>query len=275
MYIKNIFLVIFLGCMLSNCEMIVKVPIPETPTKLVVTSFIAPQDTLLEVVVSESTPLYKPNTNTSKEVLNATVQLSDGANTIILPHKEKGRYQVKASLFAISQGKTYELRVTHPDGRKVNAKCTIPLTQNPELKAVFTKNIEPNQYEAKISWIDDPQANHYYRFLMYQKYPYNMDNDSTWIEQGDAWADDKNRQGAIFAQTRNVYKSSANKPIPLLFLLLSTDEAYQRYHFTIEASQNNDGNPFAEPLPVYTNIEGGLGVFAGYQRYELRVNFKE
>ncbi|MFP4340863.1 MAG: DUF4249 family protein [Cyclobacteriaceae bacterium] len=29
---------------------------------------------------------------------------------------------------------------------------------------------------------------------------------------------------------------------------------------------DTDGNPFAEPVPVYNNIMGGYGIFAGFSQ---------
>jgi hypothetical protein len=42
----------------------------------------------------------------------------------------------------------------------------------------------------------------------------------------------------------------------------------------VEQHQDANGNPFAEPVLVYTNVTGGLGVFAAYNQLKatLRVN---
>jgi hypothetical protein len=45
--------------------------------------------------------------------------------------------------------------------------------------------------------------------------------------------------------------------------LLNTCKPYYQYHKSLE-NYNDGENPFAEPTPIYSNIEGGLGVFAAY-----------
>lgn len=42
----------------------------------------------------------------------------------------------------------------------------------------------------------------------------------------------------------------------------NTSESYYRYMKSIENGDGESGNPFAEPTTMYTNIEGGYGVFA-------------
>lgn len=47
-------------------------------------------------------------------------------------------------------------------------------------------------------------------------------------------------------------------------LRLSTlSEAYYRYRVTARRFINTNGDPFAEPVLVFSNVEGGLGVFGG------------
>ncbi|MBD0254725.1 MAG: DUF4249 family protein, partial [Cytophagales bacterium] len=57
--------------------------------------------------------------------------------------------------------------------------------------------------------------------------------------------------------------------VTLYAYLLHTDRAYFEYHRTLRA--NADSNPFAEPVLLYSNVEGGLGVFAAFNRTTLEV----
>ena len=50
----------------------------------------------------------------------------------------------------------------------------------------------------------------------------------------------------------------------LIFLLKHLTEAQYKHQVSRELQNWNDGNPFAEPVPVYNNIENGFGIFAGY-----------
>lgn len=50
----------------------------------------------------------------------------------------------------------------------------------------------------------------------------------------------------------------------LRVLLLSISQEYYMYLTTIDLQQSVDGDPFAQPTPIFSNIENGLGIFAGY-----------
>ncbi len=56
---------------------------------------------------------------------------------------------------------------------------------------------------------------------------------------------------------------SFNSPGTLDLRLLSISEDAFRYFRTLERYAYAEGDPFAEPVQVFTNIEGGLGIWAG------------
>ena len=47
-------------------------------------------------------------------------------------------------------------------------------------------------------------------------------------------------------------------------VLLSVSEEYYKYFTTKSLQDYTNGDPFAQPVQVFTNIENGLGIFAGY-----------
>lgn len=51
-------------------------------------------------------------------------------------------------------------------------------------------------------------------------------------------------------------------------LTLSTD--FFDFAISYQKQKNNSSNPFAEPTQVYSNIDGGLGIFAGYSVTEVQ-----
>ncbi len=53
--------------------------------------------------------------------------------------------------------------------------------------------------------------------------------------------------------------------------LLHTDEHYYRYHQTARAHDIAADNPFAEPVLLYSNVKGGLGVFASYNSFSTDI----
>jgi hypothetical protein len=45
--------------------------------------------------------------------------------------------------------------------------------------------------------------------------------------------------------------------------LLNTDKSYYDYHRSLGNYDSGD-DPFTEPSPVFSNVNGGLGIFAAY-----------
>jgi hypothetical protein len=45
--------------------------------------------------------------------------------------------------------------------------------------------------------------------------------------------------------------------------LVNTSEAYFNYLKSFNMYQRASGNPFATPVQVYSNVENGMGIFAG------------
>jgi hypothetical protein len=64
--------------------------------------------------------------------------------------------------------------------------------------------------------------------------------------------------------TQYRYYVSGKPPLPKWkFTLGHTYEDYYKYFHSVTLQQYNDGNPFAQPVQIHTNIQGGLGIFAG------------
>src|ERR687886_1486102 len=86
----------------------------KNPASLVINAFISPQDSLIQVFVYESIPVNTALT-TPRLVPNATVRLSSGSESVILPKVRYETstpssfevYQIPAGSFSIQAGKNY------------------------------------------------------------------------------------------------------------------------------------------------------------------------
>ena len=61
------------------------------------------------------------------------------------------------------------------------------------------------------------------------------------------------------------------KPLTLRISVLQTDENYYKYHRARQQQRQSQGNPFAEPILMPSNIQGGLGCFAAYNRSTMEI----
>ncbi|WKN31727.1 DUF4249 domain-containing protein [Porifericola rhodea] len=62
----------------------------------------------------------------------------------------------------------------------------------------------------------------------------------------------------------SVYYSNKEQENEYLLQLRSLNKSQYQYLRSIDLQYDTEGNPFSEPAPVYNNIEGGYGIFAGY-----------
>lgn len=258
----------------TACEsMLSDVDVPESEPKLVVSGYLSPDDDTISIIVKKSRPLYVPTQgwdNSFPPVNNATVTISDGLNSVTLPfNSHRGTYQLPAVNMPVTAGETYSLEVTTPDGYHATSSCTIPIGVAPDVELTGIDTI--NQYgsisvKVSLRFRDLPGTGNFYRIaagtlygdgINYYRYFYE-----TGFERGEPFVSDKNKEGELFTyRTWEIYNDNLTDN-NLYVSLLITDENYYNFHRSINSSSDGD-NPFSEPTPVFTNIEGGLGIFAG------------
>ncbi len=86
---------------------------------------------------------------------------------------------------------------------------------------------------------------------------------------------DVNGDGPGAEAALNVLALSNVLPGPQVLLrLLSTEPLYYRYKDAVIRQRENRNNPFAEPVLIPTNIQGGLGCFAAYNQSSLTVKVR-
>ena len=258
--------------LLNSCTKDADVKLPPVESKLVISSFISPSDTIVKVDVSVSQPLYNnSNSGQYSKVADATVQINDGTTFQTLSYNSTGNYYfVNTSVFPIIVGTTYYLTVSTPDGKNVNASTSIP-AQNPTLTYSAEKVDDPNndnRYVFKTKWNDTPGTEDYYRLVYYDKSFNNLD--TTYWQAYFNNISDEGKDGSTFEEQFEVYLSDYNGVSTGELQLIHASKEYYLYHKKlIDAAFS--GGPFSEPVQMYSNINGGYGAFAGYYAYKLDV----
>ena len=297
---KNKFLNIILilsQLLLFSCESLIKEIdpsfLPETDSKLVVACFISPQDTILAAKVTETKLLIGTTGDVREDITNASVSLSDGSKSIRLIYSSKlGYYRALPSELPILVGKTYTITASTPDGRKVNASTTVPnLIPIKEVKIDSTmvndfqqgNRVTNTEYDVKVIWQDKAGETNYYRAISEFTFIYRIGDPiskkvintvvSTIIDL--RTIDDKDADGKLLSLNRaylptniggNIQGQDANLKTRLDKIkvgLFQTDIHYYNYHTSLRRQRENN-NPFAEPVLLYTNINGGFGCFGAY-----------
>ncbi len=158
---------------LAACESLVtdvdQGNLPQVESKLVVQCFISPQSARINVIVTESVPLFAEPDLKGGVIPNAVVKLSDGSREAVIPFDTTNQlYSVDKAVLPILPGKTYFLSVT--DGvRSVSASCTVPLSavvpKAYEIDTTASGDISARDttLTVKYTWADIAGQTNYYR----------------------------------------------------------------------------------------------------------------
>jgi hypothetical protein len=256
----------------AGCELEVKnLKVPDFQQKLVVSSFISPYDTISLVSIYSNEKVFG-ELNDSESLGNLTATVSNGQKEIIL-RNINGRYYFKPNEMTIEEGKTYVLRVSSDKGLTAEASCTVPIKKELHPEADTVKELSKYEWMPDVYFINtnyyitDPSGEaNFYRFYSneIEYYPGNL---SVW-QVGSVNAELLNDTGKdgqrIFAYTASVTEPSPDcDSAKMILYILQTDKQYYNYHHSLENYSGGEV-PFSEISPVYSNIEGGLGIFASY-----------
>jgi hypothetical protein len=264
----------FISFTLCSCEKDASnlVPVNE---KIVVNSFISPQDLILKVFVNVSSPYYQPHvygSDNSSQLKNALVFISDGSIKKQLIWNDLNKdFELDQNQFPILVGKTYYLDVKTPDGRQVSAQTTIP---SPVLNPIFdflgykTNSVSgANSALVRYQISDDATVLNYYKFFTEIKGFDAQNKNVSIMSGGEELQSDKNFNGNIFENTiqfivYNYDKTQTTEKYTGYFIACNKD--YYEFYKTLTMANAGSTTPFSEYTQVYSNIKGGLGVFAGY-----------
>ncbi|WP_187261978.1 DUF4249 domain-containing protein [Pontibacter beigongshangensis] len=257
--------------------------------KLVVTSFISPQDTFLVAKLQTSQPaIGKMLSEEQRKVKDAAVTISDGLTTVTLPYNaDLNSYQTEAVNLPPVAGKTYTLKVSTPAGAKAEASCVVPAVDNIEITEInYTATRDDEEYhhnfwryDLSYKWIDAPGVTNYYHALAYMKYQVEvwpnkltMFNDIyPTLDKGNLVKDESAVNNVLQSPKFTQYGNDLGpvpRPYTLYAYLMVTEKHYYLYHRSVLEQQEVSGNPFAEPKFIYSNMAGALGAFGAYNRLE-------
>lgn len=267
-----------------GCENIVEVDFPAYSPQLVVHGLFRPGQPW-EVYVTRSVGLGASASQLGEAYIpNARVEIFEGERLItVLTHQGLGRYVASGQFPEV--GEIYTLHVAAPGFTPVVAADQIP---NPlvRLEAVFIDSVVvglEDQVEAEIQFhlADLDMQPNFYELQIWYDYGAGprpiayRTNDP--VLQGDSFQEfvrngtsiiyyEVSRFEDAFFQNQSFSSSLRFDRLEANYYGISVNpisENYFRYQKTLAQIAEDEENPFAEPTPVFTNVMGGLGVFAG------------
>jgi len=177
-------------------------------------------------------------------------------------------------------GANYELEVSHPNydktTRAVQTMPFPPIVDNANYQElnIYDPLRETDYHSLKINFTDESNTEDYYFIHGYiQNKCCPEDFFSVWTWSNDArLLETVSSQGLIFNDKGIVGQNyELDLSLDATYIDLDVHNLYVRfskitkdqflYMRSKKAYQDSDGNPFAEPVTVHSNIENGLGIF--------------
>ena len=271
----------------SSCELIIDVSIPDKERKIVVNGLISP-DKPVKMHLSRSLSVLEPDSVIALSAADA--RLFDGTTMIGKFIEDSSGYYSLPGFIPLSN-KSYRLTVSEVSLKPVDATAVLP--EPVVLLAVDTVTVTNSwgwqELKLKIRFSDPPGRKNLYgigvnittneidyrtmqptgRKVTHPAYLYNTDDhflqDESHYFDGKIFFDD-----VLFNGTEKLievgvsdYSFFESDTVWMDVRLEQLDESYYRYVVSNEAYGKANGNPFAEPVQVYSNVNGGYGIFAG------------
>jgi hypothetical protein len=271
---KETIYILFIIFLLFSCETIVNVNLPKHNPKIVVNSINSPEfpwvvDLSLSKGILESGDI--------KMLSGAKVGIYENGESIaLLKEIKNGLYAAVDKMPKV--GIDYQLKVSAKGFKPVSADCHIPkvVTINDVTTNVLQSD-ERKELEFIISFADPPKTDNYYSFSVYANgyAVYFSSNDLVFQDEENSFEfsgrrfsgykaifDDSVLKGCTYSL--KIYIDLDNKGNKYEIVLSSLSKEYYLYLITRRTQAENEDNPFAEPVMVFNNINGGFGIFTGY-----------
>jgi hypothetical protein len=196
---------------------------------------------------------------------------------------------------------TYRIEVSVPGYKKITATSRIP-TKIITKPIIFNtqQEIRENYIYSynfyKFGFTDPPEANYYHiSTISYNPFPSNAGNfyvevplfsKDPVIEEANTYNNLYNIMMYSFSDWRFNGKDYdfefeigdsnlrySGDTLDVFISLNNTSKEFEYYIKSLMASMKNKDNFLAEPLPIFTNIVNGLGIFAGYSHNVEKITF--
>ncbi len=282
--LTSLFLIIILLAMVSCEKTVTNVTLPDAKPKVVVFSYLSPDTDTIVAEVFYSRTINQPSGIEKTGIKDAQVIISDlGGQSVQLQYNNlKNNYFAPVNAGFLKENSMYFLEIKTTNGEQVQSVCVLPV-QNASLRITHI-DIDSTQIQGmirgrfRVEFDDIAGKPDYYRIIARAVVRRIYDTDTTVVEYGlgfnygEHYISVKDRDGETFAAETQVellrVPNWVNEQLlGLKFYLLATDEHYYRFHRSLQNYVPD--NPFSEPTIIYSNVDGGLGVFAGYNKYKL------
>lgn len=277
--------------MFASCEKDIDVKIPDYKPLLVLNSNTEVDDTI-RVTVGKSEGILNYKTGHNLSVNNAIVQLYSGSNLLETMKYDSASGTYNSKTIAVEGGK-YTLKVNAPGYAEASAATIapafVPIAGIQRIKNARINQDQQQQDELRITFNDPPTKRDYYIISIIRattgpdssspsystcvntidasvedisndEIDQNTCIDGQWIFLRDELFNGTTKELKLFVESGFLENGGAQGFAEIV--LQHVTEDYFKFQKTYRFAADNNGNPFAEPTNVYTNIKNGYGVFS-------------
>jgi len=289
-------LILFLSAIqllfLTNCTKQIEFDAQDIAPRIVINSLFT-NDSLWAANISRSVGVLESTSYTSINDADVSIFDGNGVEVTTLTNQGDGLYTSPTDAMPIAD-ELYTIEVSAPGYTPVSATNRIPAAvQINSIDTVSSTNSDGQTIlETTINFQDPPANANYYMVEVLVKgtwisweedtiefrEPLEISCDDINVETVNRFSfdgfdntylylmlKDENFDGEDYALTFSVINYAELKDLELFgeIRLVNTSEAYFNYLKSFNMYQRASGNPFATPVQVYSNVENGMGIFAG------------
>ncbi len=193
----------------------------------------------------------------------------------------------------------YTIKVSAPGFESVSAQSTIPASVPVQRSRAIFAGYAPNHsldellcnFDFEVAFNDPQELRNYYHLRIHQEvqefklsesgdtartgrsvqhlgFGASINNNAVtaYLEDGvlldDVWFNGRTLNLSFPVQMR--IRTGREIPSGFYVELRTVSEEYYKFHSSIARNKNNPGPPYTEPVIVYSNVQQGRGVFAGF-----------
>ena len=286
-------LLIFSALTLSNCTKEIEFDAQDITPRIVVNSLFT-NDSIWAAHISRSVGVLETTSYTTIDDANVNIFDANANLVTTLTHQGNGLYTSPTGLTP-QANQSYTIEASASGYESVNASNSIPsAVPIYQLDTVTSTNSDGETIlEATITFQDPPNISNYYMLEVYVtgtwineweedtieiREPLQISCDDINVETVNRFnfggfentylylmLKDQNFDGENYSLTFSVINYAELKDMDLFgeIRLVNTSEEYFNYLKSFNMYQRTINNPFATPVQVYSNVNNGMGIFAG------------
>jgi hypothetical protein len=265
---KTLGVIIIFSALIAGCSKEIQLDLPTYEPKMVL-EFYLEDDKSLNCVLQES--INFTDTTRYKLIDSALIVLSYNGikDTLFNRFNFDFKFQKifnyhNPKKIKLLPNTDYEVYVKDTRGREIRGKTRLNnIVQIDNL--VYNYNVN-NEAAVGLIFNDNGNSKNYYRIVAY-KDAYRINENDVW----DITFDDNLFNGEQFSFYTGYAFSKGDTVTGRLYHLT---EEHHLYTESVNNAQNSNGNPFAQPANIISNLTGGIGVFTTLSYSETIVMIK-